>query len=146
MRRSKATSVSQLADRPSQFRRQEENTSKYIVRVFDDENTVDEGAKALRALDADGSARRIDLGPAGTGWPVSRWPSADTQTLDQDSGGGDYVTDSSENRIRFRKSFVLAMTIAYAIAFLAMISGFFEALLMAAILSGIAMKKPSCCP
>lgn len=47
------------------------------------------------------------------------------------------MTDSSEKRIRFGKSFVLAMTIAYAIAFLAMLSGFFEALLMAAILSGI---------
>jgi len=38
---------------------------------------------------------------------------------------------------RFRKNFVLAMTIAYAIAFLAMLAGFFEALIMAAVLSGI---------
>ena len=38
---------------------------------------------------------------------------------------------------RFRKGFVLAMTIAYAVAFLAMIGGFFEALLLAAVFSGI---------
>lgn len=38
---------------------------------------------------------------------------------------------------RFRRSFVLVMTITYAVAFLAMLSGFFEALLMAAVLSGI---------
>lgn len=38
---------------------------------------------------------------------------------------------------RFRKGFVLALTIAYAIAFFAMISGFFEALLLAAVFSGI---------
>ncbi len=42
--------------------------------------------------------------------------------------------NSGEN---FRKGFVLLMTIAYAIAFLAMLSGFFEALLLAAIFSGI---------
>ena len=41
---------------------------------------------------------------------------------------------SGEN---FRKGFVLLMTIAYAIAFLAMLSGFFEALLLAAIFSGL---------
>ncbi len=38
---------------------------------------------------------------------------------------------------RFRKGFVLAMTIAYAVAFLAMIGDFFEALLLAAVFSGI---------
>jgi len=38
---------------------------------------------------------------------------------------------------RFRKGFVLALTIAYAITFLAMLSGFFQALLLAAIFSGI---------
>ena len=42
--------------------------------------------------------------------------------------------NSGEN---FRKGFVLLMTIAYAIAFLAMLSGFFEALLLAAIFSGL---------
>ncbi len=38
---------------------------------------------------------------------------------------------------RFRRGFVLVMTVAYAVAFLAMLGGFFEALLMAAVLSGI---------
>jgi predicted PurR-regulated permease PerM len=37
----------------------------------------------------------------------------------------------------FRKGFVLLMTLAYAVAFLAMLSGFFEALLLAAVFSGI---------
>jgi len=37
----------------------------------------------------------------------------------------------------FRKAFVLLMTIAYAVAFFAMLSGFFEALLLAAVFSGI---------
>lgn len=37
----------------------------------------------------------------------------------------------------FRKSFVLVMTLAYAIAFLALIGGFVEALLLAAVFSGI---------
>ena len=38
---------------------------------------------------------------------------------------------------RFRKGFVLLMTIAYAIMFLALIGGFVEALLLAAVFSGI---------
>jgi len=38
---------------------------------------------------------------------------------------------------RFRKSFVLVMTIAYSVMFFAMIWGFVEALLMAAVFSGI---------
>lgn len=38
---------------------------------------------------------------------------------------------------RYRKSFVLAMTVGYSILFLAMISGFVEALLLAAVFSGI---------
>ena len=38
---------------------------------------------------------------------------------------------------RFRKGFVLALTLAYSVAFLAMLSGFFEALLLAAIFSGL---------
>ena len=38
---------------------------------------------------------------------------------------------------RFRKGFVLVMTIAYVIAFLALIYGFVEALLLAAVFSGI---------
>ena len=38
---------------------------------------------------------------------------------------------------RFRRGFVLGLTIAYAIAFFAMISGLFEPLLLAAIFSGI---------
>lgn len=37
----------------------------------------------------------------------------------------------------FRKSFVLVMTIAYAVAFLAVIAGFVEALLLAAVFSGV---------
>lgn len=41
------------------------------------------------------------------------------------------------SRDRFRKGFVLVMTIAYAIMFFAMIWGFVEALLMAAVFSGI---------
>ena len=38
---------------------------------------------------------------------------------------------------RFRKGFVLVMTVAFTIVFLAIISGFIEALLMAAVFSGI---------
>lgn len=38
---------------------------------------------------------------------------------------------------RFRKGFVLVMTLAYAIVFLAIIGGFIEALLLAAVFSGI---------
>lgn len=38
---------------------------------------------------------------------------------------------------RFRKAFVVALTLAYTVAFLAMLSGFFEALLLAAIFSGL---------
>ena len=38
---------------------------------------------------------------------------------------------------RFRKGFVLTLTLAYTVAFLAMLSGFFEALLLAAIFSGL---------
>jgi predicted PurR-regulated permease PerM len=38
---------------------------------------------------------------------------------------------------RFRKGFVLILTLAYTVAFLAMLSGFFEALLLAAIFSGL---------
>ena len=38
---------------------------------------------------------------------------------------------------RFRKGFVLVMTIGYAIVFIAIISGFIEALLMAAVFTGI---------
>jgi predicted PurR-regulated permease PerM len=37
----------------------------------------------------------------------------------------------------FRKGFVLTLTLAYTVAFLAMLSGFFEALLLAAIFSGL---------
>ena len=47
------------------------------------------------------------------------------------------MTTSINFKERFRRSFVLVMTIAYAVAFLAMLGGFFEALLMAAVLSGI---------
>jgi len=38
---------------------------------------------------------------------------------------------------RFRKGFVLVMTIAYAVVFIAIIGGFIEALLLAAVFSGI---------
>jgi predicted PurR-regulated permease PerM len=38
---------------------------------------------------------------------------------------------------RFRKGFVLVMTLAYVIVFLAIIDGFIEALLLAAVFSGI---------
>ncbi len=38
---------------------------------------------------------------------------------------------------QFRKGSVLVMTIAYAVAFLAMISGFFQALMLAAVFSGL---------
>ena len=38
---------------------------------------------------------------------------------------------------QFRKGFVLVLTIAYAVAFLAMLSGFFQALLLAAVFSGL---------
>ncbi|MGB5615163.1 MAG: AI-2E family transporter [Sedimenticolaceae bacterium] len=38
---------------------------------------------------------------------------------------------------RFRKAFVVALTLANTVAFLAMLSGFFEALLLAAIFSGL---------
>ena len=38
---------------------------------------------------------------------------------------------------RFRKGFVLTLTLAYTVMFLAMLSGFFEALLLAAIFSGL---------
>jgi len=38
---------------------------------------------------------------------------------------------------RFRKGFVLVMTIAYGSVFLAIIGGFIEALLLAAVFSGI---------
>ena len=38
---------------------------------------------------------------------------------------------------QFRKGFVLVLTIAYAVAFLAILSGFFQALLLAAVLSGL---------
>jgi len=38
---------------------------------------------------------------------------------------------------QFRKGFVLAITIAYAVAFFAMLSGFFQALLLAAVFSGV---------
>jgi predicted PurR-regulated permease PerM len=37
----------------------------------------------------------------------------------------------------FRKGFVLTLTFAYSVAFLAMLSGFFEALLLAAVISGL---------
>ena len=37
----------------------------------------------------------------------------------------------------YRKGFVLTLTLAYTVAFLAMLSGFFEALLLAAIFSGL---------
>ena len=37
----------------------------------------------------------------------------------------------------FRKGFVLTLTLAYTVAFLAMLSGFFEALLLAAVFSGL---------
>ncbi len=47
------------------------------------------------------------------------------------------MTISISFKERFRRNFVLVMTIAYAVAFLAMLGGFFEALLMAAVLSGI---------
>ena len=47
------------------------------------------------------------------------------------------MNQALNSKERFRKGFVLALTIAYAIAFLAMISGFFEALLLAAVFSGI---------
>ena len=40
-------------------------------------------------------------------------------------------------RERFRKSFVLLVTVAYAILFLALIWGFVEALLLAAVFAGI---------
>ena len=42
-----------------------------------------------------------------------------------------------QSKERFRKGFVLVMTIAYSIMFFAMIWGFVEALLMAAVFSGI---------
>jgi len=42
-----------------------------------------------------------------------------------------------EPRERFRKGFVLVMTLAYASMFFAMISGFVEELLLAAVFSGI---------
>lgn len=42
-----------------------------------------------------------------------------------------------QSEVRFRKGFVLAMTIAFTIMFFAMIWGFFEALLLAAVFSGI---------
>lgn len=42
-----------------------------------------------------------------------------------------------DSRERFRKSFVLVMTLAYAVMFFAMISGFVMALLLAAVFSGI---------
>jgi predicted PurR-regulated permease PerM len=38
---------------------------------------------------------------------------------------------------RYRKGFVLTLTLAYTVAFLAMLSGFFETLLLAAIFSGL---------
>lgn len=47
------------------------------------------------------------------------------------------MTTAIDPKERFRKGFVLVMTIAYAVAFLAMLSGFFEALLLAAVFSGI---------
>ena len=43
----------------------------------------------------------------------------------------------AQSDARFRKSFVLVLTIAYTAMFLAMIWGFVEALLLAAIFSGI---------
>ena len=42
-----------------------------------------------------------------------------------------------DTKERFRKGFVLTLTLAYTVAFLAMLSGFFEALLLAAIFSGL---------
>lgn len=47
------------------------------------------------------------------------------------------MTAAMTPKERFRRGFVLALTLAYAIGFLAMISGFFEALLLAAVFSGI---------
>lgn len=47
------------------------------------------------------------------------------------------MTAAMTPKERFRRGFELALTLAYAIAFLAMISGFFEALLLAAVFSGI---------
>ena len=43
------------------------------------------------------------------------------------------MTTVIDSRERFRKGFVLVMTLAYASLFLAMISGFVMALLMAAV-------------
>jgi len=42
-----------------------------------------------------------------------------------------------ESKDRFRMGFVLLLTLAYTVAFLAMISGFFTALLLAAVFAGI---------
>lgn len=47
------------------------------------------------------------------------------------------MTTSIEPAERFRKSFVLVMTLAFAVLFIAMISGFIEALLLAGVFSGI---------
>ena len=47
------------------------------------------------------------------------------------------MTTAIDSRERFRKGFVLVMTLAYASLFLAMISGFVMALLLAAVFSGI---------
>lgn len=47
------------------------------------------------------------------------------------------MTSEEQSKERFRKGFVLAMTLAYTTLFFAMIWGFLEALLLAAVFSGI---------
>jgi len=47
------------------------------------------------------------------------------------------MTTAIDPKERFHKGFVLVLTIAYAIAFVAMIGGFLSALLMAAVFSGL---------
>ncbi len=47
------------------------------------------------------------------------------------------INSPSKSGEHFRKGFVLAMTIGYVVAFLLMISAFFQALLLAAVFSGV---------